>query len=250
MRLRISWILCGAALVVSGSMGMAACGSSGGTGPDGGTGGSSGSGGTKGSGSGGTTGSGSGGTTGSGSGGSSGSGTGGTAGTSGDAGCGKAGKVFAETPDGGMYCPFSGVDGGKTEYWKAPSQVCCVAKFDEDSGTSLPSVCVDSTTILPDGGGCSTGPGSILFECEGPLDCAGSVGGAVCCGSGMVTNSNPACSVDAGFGYVSGAAGKGTSCAASCAAGQTVVCAVQADCTGGTICTPTDLHGNHIGYCL
>jgi hypothetical protein len=249
MRLRISWILCGAALVVSGSMGMAACGS-GSAGPDGGTGGSAGSGGTKGSGSGGSTGSGSGGTTGSGTGGTAGTGTGGTAGTGGDAGCGKAGKVFAETPDSGMYCPFSG-DGGKgtTQYCKAPSQACCVAKYDPDAGASVPSVCVDSTTILADGGGCTTGPGSILFECEGPLDCTGSAAGGVCCGSGTV-EANTGCSVDAGFGYVSGAAGKGTSCAASCGAGQTVICSVQTDCTGGTICTPADLHGNHIGYCL
>ena len=226
------------------------CGSSGTNGgPEGGM-GTKGTGGTKGAG--GTTGTGSGGTTGTGSGGSMGTssggamGSGGTMGSTTDGGdggggvdCGKAAALHPETAPG-VYCPFSSIDGGPTTICTA-GQICCqpsVAPY-------APSTCqAESAT---DGGGCPVA-GSIVWECEGPMDCAASSKGKTCCGFGVPTKEAATCS---NYNYVSGATGLGTVCATTCAAGQTEICDQAAgQCTAPAVCTATKYHGNQVGYCL
>lgn len=250
MSLRMTLILGGAVLALA-SVSIVACGSGGSGGNDGGTGGTKGSatGGSSGTGAGGSAGAGgtagAGGLAGSATGGTTGSGAGGTTGTSMDAGidCGKQNKVYAEKPDGGMYCPFSGVDGGPTQYCKTPSQVCCVPPCPASGPcTPPPSVCETAGTACPV-------TGSVTYECEGPLDCMGNKAGGVCCASGVLETNGPECLIDAGYAYVGMASGLGTTCAKTCPAGQTVVCALPTDCPTGKSCVPADLHGNHVGYC-
>jgi hypothetical protein len=242
MKVRMSWVLCGGMLVVSASMAMAACGSSGGG--TGGTAGSAGNAGSKGtsgtkgtSGSGGASGgggtAGTGGTTGT-------AGTGGTAGSSGDGGseCGTTSSLHVEM-EAGIYCPFSSV-GDAGDKTCTGGEVCCQT-LSADAGTST---CEPAGTVVT---ACPAPTESVVWECEDPIDCIGNSGGAVCCGFGTPTQ-NPGCS---NYSYVSGAKGKGSVCASSCSGGF-IICETQTECTAadaGT-CTPVKYHGNAVGFCL
>ena len=142
--------------------------------------------------------------------------------------CEKPPALYAETA-AGVYCPFSvaaGTGGGAATC--TAGQHCC----EPASGTS---------TCTAAGTACTAGDTD--WECEGPLDCAGSAGGAVCCGTGTVGN-QVACGIYPAFSY--GSMFTGSTCAASCS--TYVICSKQTECATGT-CTAIKAKGNSFGYC-
>jgi len=161
--------------------------------------------------------------------------------------CGKAATLHAETADGGLYCPFSEVDGGPTQYCSGATPFCCAPKCTTTPCTTAPSTCAANTvTGGATGSGCPVAM-SYVYECEGPLDCASSAKGHVCCAAGTVALVAPTCSV--GQSYVSGNA-VGTTCETACASGESMICdQATGECPSGMTCTPTKLHGNQIGFC-
>jgi hypothetical protein len=161
-------------------------------------------------------------------------------GEAGAADCGSAATLFPETT-AGVYCPFSSVDGGPNVTCAA-GDFCCQPNAPDDAGVYLPSTCEAPSGACPV-------RGSIVWECEGPKDCAVSgSAGPVCCGFGTPKKEAPSCS---NYNYVSGASGKGTVCAASCGTGQTQICdKATGECPRGTTCTPVKYHGNDVGYCM
>lgn len=151
----------------------------------------------------------------------------------GDAGadCGKPAKLFPEPADGGMFCPFSGTNGGKDIYC-GRTDTCC----QPPKSANTASTCVSGKTTT-----CPT-PSSTAWECEGPLDCAG---GQVCCAYG---NGAPvALSTDTCGPYLSKF--EGTKCEATCAAGELAVCSQASECPNGKTCTAVKPKGNDIGVC-
>ena len=169
---------------------------------------------------------------------SSGSGTGtvsssGTGSSAGDSGaCGTVPKLYSETT-AGVYCPYSGVGGAKAVTC-AGGQHCCEPPLGADGGSSV-STCEATATACPV-------TGSVDWKCLAPVDCAGSAGGAVCCGTGTLEEV-------AGCGYAKATKFTGTSCAASCT-GSYVVCSQDSDCAVGQTCEPMKAEGNDFGHCL
>jgi hypothetical protein len=141
--------------------------------------------------------------------------------------CGKVPTLHPETA-AGVYCPFSGVDGGANLTCSA-GQICC--ETPESAG--VPSTCIA-------GGPCPVSM-STSWECDSPVDCEASSAGPVCCGTAVVN-------VATGCGYDFLTSFTGTQCATSCGAGQFTVCESNSDCGGGT-CTPTKAQGSDIGNC-
>ena len=157
---------------------------------------------------------------------SSGTGTGGTSSSS----CATA-SLFPETKPG-VYCPFSGVDGGKAVTCAATDHCC---EPPEVTGqTTPPSTCEPAATACPT-------TGSTNWGCLGPMDCSGAT--PVCCGSGTI-GMDPGCTT----AYVS--AFTGTSCAASCTTFK--VCETDSDCGAGSAagtCQPAKAKGGQFGHC-
>jgi hypothetical protein len=149
----------------------------------------------------------------------------------GDAGsdCGTPAKLFPPKPDGGVFCPFSAPAGGKNVYCTDTQQCCENAK-----GQGV-STCVAKGTACPV-------QGATAWECEDPSNCAA---GQKCCAhsgdAGAVTIATDTCGP-----YLSKFSG--TRCAATCGAGELVVCEQQSECTSGT-CTAVKPKGNDIGVC-
>jgi hypothetical protein len=172
-------------------------------------------------------------------------GGGSTTGTGGEGGstCKTPGTLHPpnlEAGPGTIYCPFSGVDGGKAEYCTPQTQHCC----ETPEGSTTPSACVDGITTA-----CVAG--SVDWQCEDPVaDCAA---GEVCCAAGA--------SIGLG-GMVGGMACQnfahhmtGTACVAASAcpaASNIVICTNNTECTGiGTgTCTPFSKSGNAVGGCM
>ena len=135
----------------------------------------------------------------------------------------------------GVYCPFSGVNGGSDVTCTA-GQHCC----ETPESANTPSTCEPMGTACPVSG-------SIDWQCEEAIDCtaAGSAG-PICCGTGSPT-SETACGVTwpewTGF--------TGTKCATSCPAPGITVCEKTADCTSdaGSTCTASKADGNQFGFC-
>jgi hypothetical protein len=131
--------------------------------------------------------------------------------------------------EAGVYCPFSAPDGGHNEVCR-PGQHCC----EPSTGTST---CVAAATAC--------GANDTNWECEGPLDCANSNAGHLCCGTGEIETQAPCGSYPA-FPYVK--TFTGSSCAAACTA--FVICSQTSDCkTAGETCVAIRPKGNDIGYC-
>ncbi len=162
-------------------------------------------------------------------GGTGGTGTGGS-GTGGDAGqCKTPTTLHPPSADAGtqtLYCPFSGVDGGKNDYCDTATQHCCEPKSGTASCTPKATPCGATETD---------------WECEDPVaDCPS---GQVCCGSGtIVKNPDPNCA-----NYATGFTG--THCATSCTATEITMCTSPAECTGGKTCLPFSTKGNQVGGC-
>ncbi len=159
-----------------------------------------------------------------------------TGGSSGDSGgsCETPPSLFAETTPG-VYCPFSGVDGGDN-ITCAAGQHCC----ETPTGSSSPSTCVAMGTACPV-------TGSIDWQCEEAVDCTVSgAAGPICCGNG-----SPMPVTSCGNTWTEWTGFTGTTCATSCPNPGFVVCEKNADCTGdaGTTCSASKSNGNDFGYC-
>jgi len=130
----------------------------------------------------------------------------------------------------GVYCPFTAAGAIHC----AASQQCCEAP--EDAGGAA-STCQALGPTCPIAG-------SLAWACNGPLDCASSDAGSVCCGQGAVFLDN-AC------GFHRGSAFQGSYCANTCGAGEIAICDNTTDpCAPGTTCTPFKVEGLVLGTCL
>jgi hypothetical protein len=155
---------------------------------------------------------------------------------SGGGSCEKPPTLHPETAPG-VYCPFSGVDGGDDITCTA-GQHCC----------ETPESSNAASTCQPIGTPCPVA-NSIDWECEEAIDCtavdAGDGGGPICCGTGTPTTET-ACGVT----WPEWTAFTGTKCAASCPSPGITVCETQADCTGSDGgCTASKAEGNQFGFC-
>ena len=146
--------------------------------------------------------------------------------------CGKAAKLFPPKPDGGIFCPFSATAAGGKDIYCLNTEQC----FENVKGAG-PSTCVAKGTACP----VAT---ATVWECEDPVNCVGGVAQKCCAHSsagGTVTVATDTCGP-----YLTKFSG--TKCAATCAAGELVVCEQQSECTTGT-CTAVKPKGNDIGVC-
>jgi hypothetical protein len=142
--------------------------------------------------------------------------------------CGTVPALHTET-EAGVYCPFTAA--GSVHC--AASQECC----------ETPSIVTNGSTCLTTGTACPI-TGSLSWECNGPLDCAGSGAGAVCCAGGTV-------SVDTTCDFDRGSSFTGSHCATSCATAEVTICSALTDpCAAGTECTPFKVAGVVLGACL
>ena len=163
----------------------------------------------------------------------SGSGTGAMGTGSGSGSCEKAPKLFPETV-AGVYCPYSGAAGAKSISCPA-MQHCC----EPPMAANMVSTCEPTATACPVAM-------STDWQCLAPIDCAGSAGGPVCCGTGTIAT-QAACGSTPAFTYVSGFTG--STCAASCASTY-VICETNADCGGSGTCIPGKAKGGDFGHCM
>jgi hypothetical protein len=144
--------------------------------------------------------------------------------------CGTAAKLFAPKPDSGVFCPFSGAPGAKNISCAETEQCCQNAK---GAGVS---------TCVAKGAACPIAAATV-WECEDPSNCPM---GQVCCAHSSAAGTAVTVGTDTCGSFLSKFSG--TKCAASCAAGELVVCEQQSECTMGT-CTAVKPKGNDIGVC-
>jgi hypothetical protein len=131
----------------------------------------------------------------------------------------------------GVYCPFTAAGGIHCP----ASETCCEAPSDAGGAAS--------TCELP--GATCPFAGSLVWECDGPVDCAASDAGPVCCSTGGSVHTDLVCGYDRGSGL------SGSHCAASCGTGEVGICAAATDpCPSGTACTPFKVAGVVLGTCL
>jgi hypothetical protein len=141
--------------------------------------------------------------------------------------CGTAPALHPEA-EAGVYCPFT----ASGSIHCAAGQECC----------ETPSTVANGSTCQPTGAACPV-TGSLAWGCDGPVDCAGSSAGSVCCAEGDV-------SLDAVCGFDRGSGFTGSHCAQGCAAGEVAICSETTDpCAQGTQCTPFKVAGVVLGTC-
>jgi hypothetical protein len=142
--------------------------------------------------------------------------------------CGTPPALHPET-DAGVYCPFAAAGAIHCN----AGQECCEA----------PTAASGDSTCQAAGAACPI-TGSLAWQCDGPVDCAGSADGPICCAAGTVAN-------DAVCGYERGSAFPGSHCAQSCVTGEVSLCTTTSDpCTAGGVCTPFKVAGVVLGTCL
>jgi hypothetical protein len=130
-------------------------------------------------------------------------------------------------PSPGVYCPFGPA---VMPIVCGASDACCEPSLASMSASS----CQAKGTACPVAG-------SAVWACEETLDCAG---GKVCCAAGTLA-------VDPVCGFLRGSVTlAATTCANACGAGELHICASQAECTTGTVCTPFKVKGLELGACL
>jgi hypothetical protein len=139
--------------------------------------------------------------------------------------CGTPPVLHPETKPG-VYCPFT--SGGAVTC--AAGDQCCEPPI----GAATASTCQAAGSACP-------AAGSSVWQCEDAIDCGGAT--PVCCGVGAVT-------LDVACGFRRGSGFTGSHCAASCGAGEVIVCETQAECPPGKTCTPFKTQGLGLGTCL
>jgi hypothetical protein len=130
--------------------------------------------------------------------------------------------------DAGVYCPFAAAGSIHCN----AGQECCEA----------PSTATGESTCDAVGAVCPI-TGSLTWQCDGPVDCAGSASGPVCCGGGTVANDS-VCNYERGSGFT------GSHCAQSCVAGEVALCSAATDPCASGVCTPFKVAGVVLGTCL
>ncbi len=130
--------------------------------------------------------------------------------------------------DAGVYCPFAAAGAIHCN----AGQECCEA----------PSTSTGQSTCQAIGAACPI-TGSLDWQCDGPVDCAGSAAGPVCCGAGTVAN-DPSCNFQRGSGF------QGSHCAQSCVAGEVSLCSAATDPCASGVCTAFKVAGVVLGTCL
>jgi hypothetical protein len=120
---------------------------------------------------------------------------------------------------------------GKVYCYDAPlcttpgaTSVCCDARVDGGFTDS----CVASAQACT-----NIDPSAHAYACGQAADCPG---GQICCGATSTS----------GTGKMSLA---GSTCMASCPAGQTQLCVTASECKTGTHCTGADITGRDVGLC-
>jgi hypothetical protein len=159
-----------------------------------------------------------------------------------DAGsCYKPPTALHPETQAGVYCPFSGADGGDNVTCSA-GEHCC----EPPESANKVSTCEPAVTTCPVAS-------STDWQCEGAPDCA-SESGTVCCGTGTIEQQAPQPDCGDGgyaaFSYVSGF--KGSACASTCSGtGVFRICSKDSECPGGAAgsCVPIEPKGGGIGYC-
>lgn len=138
--------------------------------------------------------------------------------------CGEPTRPFL-FGDGGVYCPFSALDGGKNVFCSSGTQQCCVTP--ESAGS--PATCQDRDTECPVAN-------STLLECQHPEDCDQ---GTCCAGAQVGTD---VCNL-----YLKKFTG--TKCRDACQAGELAVCGQTDDCSDGQTCEGVKAKGSTLGVC-
>lgn len=158
----------------------------------------------------------------------------GTGGSAPDAGpCGKITKLHPPSPDAGantLFCPFSGVDGGKDEFCTAQTEHCC----EPPASAMTPSTCDPIATP------CATGDTD--WQCEDPVaDCPS---GMECCapGASIGISADPMCGNFAHKFH-------GTQCVAAGTCMGIQMCTSDSECPSGKTCVPFATKGNAVGGC-
>ena len=123
-----------------------------------------------------------------------------------------------------IYCPFSGMNGGKSIYCQQGQQHCCEPSMGTSTCTPIATACPAMNTD---------------WQCQDPSDCGN---GQQCCGTGALTIAPQGCQNFA-------TKFNGTHCAASCAGNEIVMCTSSAEC-GGNTCIPFATKGAQVGGCM
>jgi hypothetical protein len=142
-----------------------------------------------------------------------------------------------------LYCPFGPDDAGKGSgppiKCDSPTQHCCLGGS-IGGGEFAPSECAATGSACSNGG--TSEAGATDIPCEVPQDCA--MAGMACCAIG----GSP--TLVAGCGYYQERGLSGTTCAASCGAGQFQLCGTNTDCPMGMTCTGFKSKGMQLGFCM
>ena len=126
---------------------------------------------------------------------------------------------------GTIFCPFSGVDGGKDSYCTAQSQHCCEPTAGAATCVGIQTACANNATD---------------WQCQDPLaDCPISFSCCATPGATLVISDAGCASFATGF--------KGTTCAATCT-GLTM-CTSDSECPQGKSCVPFETKGAQVGAC-
>jgi hypothetical protein len=147
----------------------------------------------------------------------------------GDAGCSSPSTLHPPKIDAGptIYCPLSGVDGGKNVYCTPGTEHCCEPTQGTASCDPIASAC---------------GGGDTDWQCQDPVaDCPI---GQQCCAPGatLVINADPSCANYATSFH-------STTCAQTCANVDLVMCTSDGECPNGQTCTPFRTNGAPVGAC-
>jgi hypothetical protein len=164
----------------------------------------------------------------------------GTAAGGADAGtCKPPGTLHPPKLDAGanLYCPFSGVDGGKAVYCNAATEHCC-----ETPAMTTPSMCVPIATA------CMTGTGYTDWQCEDPVaDCMSSAT-PVCCAPGATLVMGGTMNGMVCQNYASHMTH--TACVAAGQCSGIIMCTSDGECPNGQHCITFSKAGNQVGGCM
>lgn len=167
-----------------------------------------------------------------------GTGTGGSSGTGMDAGtCGKVTTLHPPMPGTKLtlYCPFSGVDGGKAVDCDPSIEHCC----ETPAMSTTPSACHTNATPC--------GATDVDWQCEDPgSDCTG---GMDCCATskpGKISSIGLGAPGCGNFAHQM----IGTKCMAAGSCPGIKMCTADTECTSPQKCTPFGKAGNQVGGCM
>ena len=138
--------------------------------------------------------------------------------------CGSTATLHPES-EAGVYCPFSGVDGGSNLTCKGLTEHCCEPPNGTSSCKPIATTCGMTDTD---------------WQCEDQADCVT----GICCGLGKPGGPDPGCVNLFASGFT------GSKCMTSCSdAGLFQICEADGQCPNGQKCKPAKIKGNQVGIC-